>query len=65
MITILRKCVLKVFNFVKKIKFLKSANFFLNRKIFFFFVLKCKQKDYVHNLNRRWEQKPSPNIFTT
>jgi len=45
-----KKSVLKVFNFVKKIKFLKIRNFFLKiRKIFFFFVLKCKQKEHVHN----------------
>ena len=47
-IKILKKCVFKVFNFVKKFKFLKI------RKKFFFFVLKCKQKENVHNLNRRW-----------
>jgi len=50
-----KKCVLKVFNFVKKIKFLKIRECFLKiRKIFFFFVLKCKQKEHAHNLNRRW-----------
>ena len=66
MITILRKCVLKVFNFVKNLNSWKSANFFLKIcKKFFFFVLKCKQKEHVHNLNRRWAQKPSPYIFTT
>jgi len=49
------KCVLKVFNFVKNFKFLKIRDFFLKiRKIFFFFVFKCKQKEHVHNLNRRW-----------
>ena len=33
----------------------KSAIFFLKiRKSFFFFVLKCKQKEHVYNLNRRW-----------
>ncbi len=26
------------------------------RNIFFFFVLKCKQKEHVPNLNRRWAQ---------
>jgi len=26
--------------------------FFLNPRTFFFFVLKCKQKEHVHNLNR-------------
>jgi len=47
----LKKCVLKVFNFVKKFEFLKNPRIFLKiRKIFFFFVLKCKQKE--HNLNR-------------
>jgi len=57
MIEILKICVLKVFNFVKKFKFLKIREFFLKiRKIFFFFVLKCKQKEHVHNLNRRWAQ---------
>ena len=51
----LKKCVLKFFNFVKKFEFLKIREFFLKvRKIFFFFVLKCKQKEHVHNLNRRW-----------
>ena len=40
----IKKCVLKVFNFVKK-------NSILENKIFFF-VLKCKQKELVHNLNR-------------
>ena len=48
MIEILKICVLKVFNFVKKFKFLKIHNFF------FIFVLKCNQKEHVHNLNRRW-----------
>jgi len=49
------KCILKVFNFVKKSKFLKIRELFLKiRKIFFFFVSKCKQKEHVHNLNRRW-----------
>ena len=33
---------------------MKICDFFLIRKIFFFFVLKCKQKENVHNLNRRW-----------
>ena len=47
MIKILKKCVLKVFNFVKKILILE------NPQIFFFFVLKCKQKEHFHNLNRR------------
>ena len=51
----LKKCVLKVFNFVKKFKFLKIREFFFkNPQNFFFFVLKCKQKEHVHNLNRRW-----------
>ena len=36
-----KKCVLKVFNLVKKIKFLKIC------KKIFFFVLKCKQKEDV------------------
>ena len=48
-------CVLKVFNFVKKFKFLKIRDFFFkNPQNFFFFVLKCKQKEHFHNLNRRW-----------
>jgi len=47
------KSVLKVFNFIKKIKFLKIRDFFLNPQNLFFFVLKCKQKEHVHNLNRR------------
>ena len=39
----------------KKFKFLKIREFFLKiRKNVFFFVLKCKQKDHVHNLNGRW-----------
>ena len=55
MIEILKICVLEVFNFVKKLKFLKIREFFLKiRKTFFIFVLKCKQKEHVHNLNRRW-----------
>jgi len=55
MIKILKKCVLKVFNFVKKFKFLKIREFFVKiRKIIFFFVFKCKQKEHVKNLNRRW-----------
>ena len=40
-----KKCVVKVFNLVKKSKFLKIREYFLKiRKIFFFFFLKCKQK---------------------
>ena len=32
---------------------MKIREFFLKiREIFFFFVLKCKQKEHVHNLNR-------------
>ena len=32
---------------------MKIREFFLKiRKIFIFFVLKCKQKEHVHNLNR-------------
>jgi len=50
----LKKCVLKVFNFVKKIKFLKIRDFFFKSAKIFFFVFKCKQKEHVHNLNRRW-----------
>jgi len=58
MIEILKICVLKVFNFVKKFKFLKICEFFLKiRKIFFIFVLKCKQKEHVHNLIRRWARR--------
>jgi len=57
MIKCFKKCVLKVFNFVKKIKFLKIREFFFkNPQNFFFFVFKCKQKEHVHNLNRRWAQ---------
>ena len=45
----------KGFLFYKKIKFLKIRDFFFkNPQNFFFFVLKCKQKEHVHNLNRRW-----------
>ena len=55
MIEILKICVLEVFNFVNKFKFLKIRDFFLKiRKIVFIFVLKCKQKEHVHNLNRIW-----------
>jgi len=52
----LKKCVLKVFNFVKKNQILENPQiFFLDPQNFFFFdVLKCKQKEHVHNLNRRW-----------
>jgi len=54
-IEILKICVLEVFNFVRKLNFWKSANFFFkNPQNFFIFVLKCKQKEHVHNLNRRW-----------
>ena len=45
-----KKCVLKVFNFVKKFKFLKSANIFENPQLFFFFVSKCKQKEPVNTI---------------
>ena len=48
-----KKCVLKVSNFVKKNKLLKIRDFFQIRKKIFVFVLKCKQKEHVHNLNRR------------
>ena len=44
-----KKMCLKGFKFCKKLKFLKI------RKIFFF-VLKCKRKEHVHNLNRRGAQ---------
>ena len=49
---IIKKCVLKVFNFVKKIKFLKLGEFFIKnpQKIFFFFVLKCKHVNNVNSL---------------
>jgi len=41
-----KKCVVKVFNLVKKFKFLKIREYFLKiRKNFFLFVLKCKQKE--------------------
>ena len=43
---------LKVFNFVKKNKILENPQIPQN---FFFFVLKCKQKEHVHNLNRRFQ----------
>ena len=46
---------LKVFYFCKILKNLENSRFiFWIREIFFFFVLKCTQKEYVHNLNRRW-----------
>ena len=55
-----KKCVLKVFNFVKKLNSLNSAIFFKFRKKKFFFVLKCKQKEHVHNLKRRSEAPKKP-----
>ena len=64
----LKKCVLKVFNFVKKFKFLKIREFcFKNPQNLFFLVLKCKQKEHVHNFNSRWArsaQKPSMKDWT-
>ena len=44
------------FQFCKKFKFLKIREFiFKNPQNFYlFFVLKCKQKEHVHNLKRRW-----------
>ena len=46
MIKIKQKCVLKVFNFVNKFKFLKIREFFLKiRKFFFFFVLNVNKKN--------------------
>jgi len=52
-----KKMCFKGFYFCKKFKFLKIREFiFKIRNIFFFFVLKCKQKEHVHNLNRRWER---------
>ena len=51
----LKKLVLKVFNIVKKIKFLKIRDFFFkSAKVFSSLFFKCKQKEHVHNLNRRW-----------
>jgi len=42
------------FKFCKKIKFLKIPEFFFkNPQNFFFLVLKCNQKERIHNLNRR------------
>ena len=39
----------------KKFKFLKIREFFLKiRKNVFFFVLKCKQKEHIQNLNRSY-----------
>ena len=36
-------------------KFLKTTKFFHEiRELFFVFVLKCTQREHVHNLNRRW-----------
>ena len=51
--------------FVKKIKFLISREFFFKtRKIFFFFVLKCKQKELVHNLKKKMGAKrPKSLVF--
>ena len=46
----------KGLNFVTKFKFLKI------REIFFLFVLNCKQKEHVHNLNRRWRPKSLGNL---
>ena len=51
-----RKMCLKGFKFCKKLKFLKIREFFLKIRKIFFFVLKCKGKEHVHNLNRRWAQ---------
>jgi len=49
------KVCFKGFYFVNKFKFLKIREcFFKNPLNFFFFVLKCKQKEHVHNLSRRW-----------
>ena len=44
------KCVLKVFNSVKKFKFLKIRKFFFSS----LFLNVREQKEHVHNLNRRW-----------
>ena len=41
---------------LKKIKFLKIHEFSFKIRKIFFFVLKCKQKEYVHNLNRKWSR---------
>ena len=57
-----KNCDLKVFNFVKKIKFLKIRDFFSKNPRNFFFVLKCKQKEHVHNLNRRWKSLVNINL---
>ena len=46
-----KKLCLKVFYFVK---FRKSTIFFIKSAKFFFYVLKCTQREHVHNLNRRW-----------
>ena len=36
-------------------KFSKTTKFFHEiRELFFVFVLKCTQREHVHNLNRRW-----------
>jgi len=59
MIKFLKKCVLKVFNFVKKLNSLKSAIVLLKiRKKIFFFVLKCKQNKQVHNLIEDGREAP-------
>ena len=44
----LKKCVLKVFHFVKTFKFLKIREFFFKNP---------QQKEHVHNLNRRWARR--------
>ena len=54
------KVFFKGFQFCKKkIKFLKIRKFFFKSAIFFLLCFKCKQKELVHNLNRRWGKVPS------
>ena len=51
----LKKCVLKVFNFVKKNFILENPRFFLkSAKFFSSLFLNVNKKEHVHNLNRRW-----------
>ena len=42
-----KKCVVKVFNFVKKIKFFKIREFFFKNPQKFL-LLKCKQNEHAH-----------------
>ena len=60
MIKFFKKCVLKVFNFVKKLNSLKSADCFVKnpQKNFSSLCLKCKQNEQVHNLIEDGREAP-------